>query len=102
MPSFRLNGGINKVALQILIDYAYTAKLEVPDPLVKDVYLVAWKLRMDRVVKQCAKHLISELSPDTCIGIRSLPGIDKNKGFVQEVDAFIDKEVRFKIMKKFN
>lgn len=92
IPSFRLNGGINKIALQILIDYAYTATLEVPDTLVKDVYLAAWKLRMDRVVKHCAQHLISELSSDSSIEIRSLPGIDKNKGFVQEVDAFIDKE----------
>lgn len=92
IPSFRLNGGISKAALQILIDYAYTAKLEVPGPLVKDVYLAAWKLRMDRVVKQCAKHLISELSPDSCIEIRSLPGIDKNKSFVLEVDTFINKE----------
>uniref|UniRef100_A0A0K8TMM0 BTB domain-containing protein n=1 Tax=Tabanus bromius TaxID=304241 RepID=A0A0K8TMM0_TABBR len=91
VPSYRLNGGICRPALQILVDYAYTAKLEVPDVLVKDVYLAAWKLRMDRVVKECARHLIQELSSDTCIEIRSLPGIDKNKGFVQEVDTFIDK-----------
>ncbi|CAD7086722.1 unnamed protein product [Hermetia illucens] len=92
IPSFRLNGGITKTALQILIDYAYTTVLEVPDTLVKDVYLAAWKLRMERVVKQCAQHLISEMTADLCIEIRSLPGIDKNKSFVQEVDAFIDKE----------
>lgn len=48
---------------------------------------------MERVVKECARHLISELSADACIEVRSLPGIDKNKIFVQDVDAFIDKEV---------
>ncbi|XP_055390528.1 influenza virus NS1A-binding protein homolog isoform X2 [Condylostylus longicornis] len=92
IPSFRLNGNITKHALQILVDYAYTGKLEVPDVLVKDVYLAAWKLRMERCFKQCAQHLISELSPDTCIEIRSLPGIDKNTSFVNQVDAFINSE----------
>jgi influenza virus NS1A-binding protein len=48
---------------------------------------------MDRVVTECARHLIAELSFDTCIDIRSLPGINKNKNFVQEVDTFIFKEV---------
>ena len=93
IPSFRLNSGITKEALQILVDYAYTAKLEIPDSLVKDVYMAAWKLKMESVVRQCARHLISELSSDTCIEIRSLPGIDKNIGFVNEVDAFINNEV---------
>jgi len=117
IPSYRLNGYINKTGLQFLVEYAYTAVLEVPDDMVcdtsiflnaglavinmfvsfqvKDVYLAAWQLRMDRVVTECARHLIAELSFDTCIDIRSLPGINKNKNFVQEVDTFIFKEVSF-------
>uniref|UniRef100_A0A1B0C8T9 BTB domain-containing protein n=1 Tax=Lutzomyia longipalpis TaxID=7200 RepID=A0A1B0C8T9_LUTLO len=92
IPSYRLNGGMSKIALQVLVDYAYTATLEIPDPLVKDVYLAAWKLRMDRVVSECARHLISELTPESCIETRSLPGIAKNKAFVLEVDSFIAKQ----------
>ncbi|XP_059608606.1 influenza virus NS1A-binding protein-like isoform X2 [Phlebotomus argentipes] len=92
IPSYRLNGGMSKIALQILVDYAYTATLEIPDVLVKDVYLAAWKLRMDRVVSECAKHLIAELTPESCIETRSLPGITKNKAFVLEVDDFIAKQ----------
>jgi influenza virus NS1A-binding protein len=125
IASYRLNGYINKIGLQFLVEYAYTGLLEVPDDMVikklldsfaelyfyfyylllskkvKDVYLAAWQLRMDRVVTECARHLIAELSFDTCIDIRSLPGINKNKNFVQEVDAFIFKEVSEKKMLQF-
>lgn len=93
IPSYRLNGSLTKVALEILVEYAYTAQLEVPDALVKDVYLAAWQLRIDKVVSECARHLIDELSADGCIEIRSLPGISRNKQFVTAVDDFISKEV---------
>lgn len=87
-----MNGGITRNALQLLVDYAYTATLEVPDGLVKEVYIAASKLRMDRVIKECARHLIADLCPDTCIEIRSLPGIIKNKDFVLELDTYLAKE----------
>lgn len=88
-----MNGSLTKVALEILVEYAYTAQLEVPDALVKEVYLAAWQLRIDKVVSECARHLIDELSADGCIEIRSLPGISRNKQFVTAVDDFISKEV---------
>lgn len=88
-----MNGSLTKIALEILVEYAYTAQLEVPDTLVKDVYLAAWQLKIDRVYGECARHLIEELSADTCIEIRSLPGISKNKQFVTAVDDFISREV---------
>lgn len=93
IPSYRMNGSITKIALEILVEYAYTAQLEVPDALVKDVYLAAWQLKIDRVYGECARHLIDELAADTCIEIRSLPGISKNKQFVTAVDDFISREV---------
>lgn len=111
LPSYRLNGYITKDALNLLVEYAYTGQLEVPDELVistlskqlmssspltlclllqiKSVYLAAWQLRMERVVSECAKHLIEDLSIETCIETRALPGINRNKNFVQEVDQFI-------------
>lgn len=58
----------------------------------KDVYLAAWQLRIDHVVTECARHLIKELSVDSCIEVRSLPGISRNKSLVTEVDAFISNE----------
>lgn len=61
---------------------------------VKAVYLAACQLKIDRVIKECARYLIKNLSVDNCIEIRSLPGIARNKEFVQQVDAYIAKEVR--------
>ncbi|XP_037051274.1 influenza virus NS1A-binding protein-like isoform X2 [Bradysia coprophila] len=92
IPSYRLNGGLTKNALQIIVDYAYTATLEIPDVLVQEVYLAAWKLRIDNIVRECARHLIEELCADSCIETRSLPGINKNKAFALAVDSFISKE----------
>lgn len=48
---------------------------------------------MERVTKICAQHLIKHLSVENCIEIRSLPGIARNKEFIQQVDVFIAKEV---------
>lgn len=69
-------------------------RLEVDNDHVKSVYLTAAHLKMDRVVKECARHLIKNLSIDNCIETRSLPGIAKNKLFVEEVESYIAKEVR--------
>lgn len=58
-------------------------------PQIKHIYLAAWQLRMERVVKECAAHLVNDLSNDTCIDTRSLPGINRNKNFVSKVDQYI-------------
>ncbi|KAG5681658.1 hypothetical protein PVAND_011072 [Polypedilum vanderplanki] len=89
IPSYRLNGYITKEGLNILVEYAYTAQLEVPEDMIKDVYLAAWQLRMERVVNECSLHLVSDLSTETAIDTRSLPGINRNKTFVKKVDSFI-------------
>ncbi|KAK5647250.1 hypothetical protein RI129_002142 [Pyrocoelia pectoralis] len=90
--TYKLNGGFDKRAFELLVDYAYTSKLKVLSDQVKAVYLAACHLKMDRVARKCAQHLIKHLSVDNCIEIRSLPGIARNKDFIQEVDAFIAKE----------
>lgn len=87
--TYKLNGGFDKNALQVLIDYAYTAKLDVRYCEVKAVFLAANHLKMERVTRICAQHLIKHLSVDNCIEIRSLPGIARNKEFIQQVDTFI-------------
>lgn len=88
-----MNGNITKLALEMLVEYAYTAQLIVPDALVKDVYLAAWQLRMETIINKCTSHLIDELSADSCIEIRSLPGINKNTAFAGIIDDYISKEV---------
>ncbi|XP_066999249.1 influenza virus NS1A-binding protein homolog isoform X2 [Anabrus simplex] len=90
--TFKLNGGFETSALEKLIDFAYTARLEVKHHQVKAVYLAAWHLKMERVVRECARYLIKHLSIENCIETRSLPGISRNKNFMEQVDSFIARE----------
>lgn len=60
---------------------------------VKSVFLTATKLKMDRVAKECARHLVTNMDPENCIEIRSLPGIARNKTFVAQVDSYIAQQV---------
>jgi influenza virus NS1A-binding protein len=89
IATYRLNGYITKEGLNILVEYAYTAQLDIPDEMIKDVYLAGWQLRMECIVNECARHLVSNLSIETCIETRALPGINRNKAFVQDVDNYI-------------
>lgn len=57
--------------------------------------MAAWQLRMERIVNECARHLVSDLSIETCIETRSLPGINRNKTFVQDVDNYISQHVKY-------
>lgn len=110
--TYKLNGGFDQNALEILTDYAYTAKLIVKYTQVmvknlhfcvvlferfrqvKAVFLAANRLKMDRVVKICGNHLIKHITVDNCIEVRSLPGIARNKDFIQQIDTFITQNVR--------
>ncbi|KAH1006398.1 hypothetical protein HUJ05_007137 [Dendroctonus ponderosae] len=87
--TYKLNGGFDQNALEILTDYAYTAKLIVKYTQVKAVFLAAKRLKMERVVKICGNHLIKHITVDNCIEVRSLPGIARNKDFIQQIDTFI-------------
>ncbi|KAF6197726.1 hypothetical protein GE061_008692 [Apolygus lucorum] len=89
--SYKLNGIFEKGALEKLVEYAYTARLELRPEEVRSVYTAAVGLSMDRVAKRCASYLVDNLSPDTCVGVRSLPGIAKTKEFVATVDEYIAK-----------
>ncbi|XP_012253640.2 influenza virus NS1A-binding protein homolog isoform X2 [Athalia rosae] len=87
--TYKLNGGFDKIALQKLVDYAYTSRLEILPSQVKSVYLAAWHLKMERISAQCAAHLLHSLTPDSCLEVRALPGITQNENFSKQVDAYI-------------
>lgn len=52
---------------------------------------------MERVVNECASHLINDLTKDTCLDTRSLPGINRNKSFVAKVDQYIAENVSWRV-----
>lgn len=90
---YKLNGGFEKAAFEILVNYAYTAKLEIPHGLVKTVYLAATRLRMDRAARKCGEYLVRNLKPENSIGIRSVPGLANDADLVAVVDNYIQQEV---------
>lgn len=87
--SYKLNGAFEKSALEKLVDYAYTAKLELSAQEVRSVFVAAAQLKMDRVTRECAGYLIQHLSVDTCLETRSLSGIARDRHFLSRVDNFI-------------
>ncbi|XP_014260195.1 influenza virus NS1A-binding protein [Cimex lectularius] len=88
--NFKLNGIFEKVALEKLVDYAYTSRLELSPHQVRSVFIAATHLKMERVANECASYLVKNLNVDTCIEIRGLPGISKEKDFLSQVDAYIN------------
>ncbi len=68
-------------------------RLEVPENFVKGAYVVAARLRMDEIRTECAKFMLEHLSPDNCLGIRSIQGIKHDPEFAEAIDNYIRREV---------
>lgn len=43
---YKLSGGFERDSVELLVNYAYTGHLEVPDSLVRNVYVVAKRLKV--------------------------------------------------------
>ena len=54
---YEMEGGFSKEALETLVDYAYTSKLNVPGELLRPVYLTASVLKLERVANECARFM---------------------------------------------
>ena len=67
--------------------------MEVQRHEVRSVFLAASYLKMNTMVKECAKHFIKNLTVENCIDVRSLQGISKKKSFVCQLDEFISAQV---------
>uniref|UniRef100_A0A669EM82 Influenza virus NS1A binding protein a n=1 Tax=Oreochromis niloticus TaxID=8128 RepID=A0A669EM82_ORENI len=63
-------------AVEILLNYAYTAQLKADKELVKEVYSAAKRFKMERVKQICGDYLLSKLD-------------SQNARFLSQVDAFI-------------
>lgn len=97
---YKLNGTFDVSAFQNLVDYAYTARLEIPPEKVKTVYMTAKKLKMNAVAKQCGTFLLNTLNPSNCIGIRSIPMLTFDTEMLKKVDSYIRMNVNEVIKSK--
>lgn len=48
---------------------------------------------MENVTNACGEHLVANLSPETCLGIRAINGIAANASFAERVDEYIQQQV---------
>ena len=76
---YELNGGFQKDALEKLVEYSYTSKLDVTGDRVKPVYIAAVRLKMDRVASECARYMLSHLDLGSCLEMRSMPFSGREK-----------------------
>ncbi|KAF7494568.1 Influenza virus NS1A-binding -like protein B [Sarcoptes scabiei] len=76
-------------AFDLIIDYAYTAKLKLPANKVKEIYSIASRLKMSNVVSKCGQVLLSTLSPNNCLEIRNMKTVLKDPHLLQSIDGYI-------------
>lgn len=74
---------------EALVNFAYTACLEISSKKVAELYKTAFSLQMAPVVKACAHFLADNLSLKNCIGIRRQANFNDDKYLLGIVDAFI-------------
>ena len=84
-----LNGHYDTEAFELIIDYAYTARLEVPNDKIRNVYAIANRLKMSSIAYQCGQYLLSTLTPDNCLTVRSIRGVLNDQFLLGSVDNYI-------------
>lgn len=89
---YKLNGGFERDSVERLVHYAYTGCLEIPDPLVKSVFIAANRLKMEAVSHSCGEYLVAHLTPETCLGIRAINGVASNPDLAARIDEFIKEQ----------
>jgi influenza virus NS1A-binding protein len=84
-----LTGNYDIDAFECVIDYAYTARLEVPNDKIRDVYAIANRLKMSSIAYQCGQYLLSTLTPENCLTVRSIRGVLNDQFLLGSVDNYI-------------
>jgi len=91
---YQLNGGFEKDAIEIIVDYAYTGRLHIPPLLVLPVCAAAVRLKMYRVASECARFLSSNVNLDNCLELRSMAAImSRMPELAERVDAFVSEHI---------
>ncbi|PAV74075.1 hypothetical protein WR25_22579 [Diploscapter pachys] len=72
-----------------LVNFAYTAYLEISSKKVAELYKTAFALQMTPVVKACATYLADNFTVSNCIGIRKQANFNNDTYLLGKVDKFI-------------
>ncbi|KAM6963265.1 influenza virus NS1A-binding protein homolog A isoform 1-T2 [Aplochiton taeniatus] len=76
-------------AVEILLNYAYTAQLKADKELVKEVYSAAKRFKMERVKQICGDFLVSKMDSQSAISFRNFASSMGDSRVVAKVDAYI-------------
>uniref|UniRef100_A0A8D0ACV1 Kelch-like family member 5 n=1 Tax=Sander lucioperca TaxID=283035 RepID=A0A8D0ACV1_SANLU len=63
--------GVDPDALSVLVQYAYTGRLELREDTIESVLSASCLLQLSSVVQACCSFLMKQLHPSNCLGIRS-------------------------------
>uniref|UniRef100_A0A8B9PLU0 Heterogeneous nuclear ribonucleoprotein A0 n=1 Tax=Apteryx owenii TaxID=8824 RepID=A0A8B9PLU0_APTOW len=77
--------------LRKLIDYIYTAEIEVTEENVQVLLPAASLLQLMDVRKNCCDFLQSQLHPTNCLGIRAFADVHACTELLQQANAYADK-----------
>lgn len=80
-------------SVDILVNYAYTSRLEISADQVKPVYRAATRLKMHRAAKACSDFLAQKLNAQNCIGIRTFAHSYSDSDLTLTTDKFIQEHI---------
>ncbi|XP_042289209.1 kelch-like protein 5 isoform X4 [Thunnus maccoyii] len=63
--------GVDPDALWVLVQYAYTGRLELREDTIESLLSASCLLQLSSVVQACCSFLMKQLHPSNCLGIRS-------------------------------
>ncbi|XP_015491509.1 influenza virus NS1A-binding protein [Parus major] len=84
---------LNPEAVEVLLNYAYTAQLKADKELVKDVYSAAKKLKMERVKQVCGDYLLSKMDTQSCISYRNFASCMGDSRLLNKIDGYIQEHL---------
>ncbi|KAL1253861.1 hypothetical protein QQF64_016090 [Cirrhinus molitorella] len=80
-------------AVEILLNYAYTAQLKADKELVKEVYSAAKRLKMDRVKQICGDYLLSKMDAQSAISYRNFASCMGDGRLLGKIDSYIQENL---------
>uniref|UniRef100_A0A671PEE8 Influenza virus NS1A-binding protein homolog A n=1 Tax=Sinocyclocheilus anshuiensis TaxID=1608454 RepID=A0A671PEE8_9TELE len=84
---------LDPVAVEILLNYAYTAQLKADKELVKEVYSAAKRLKMDRVKQICGDYLLSKMDSQSAISYRNFASCMGDGCLLGKIDSYIQEHL---------
>uniref|UniRef100_A0A8C6UTF3 Influenza virus NS1A binding protein a n=1 Tax=Neogobius melanostomus TaxID=47308 RepID=A0A8C6UTF3_9GOBI len=76
-------------AVEVLLNYAYTAQLKADRELVKDVYSAAKRFKIERVKQICGDYLLSKMDSQNAISFRNFASSMGDARVLAKADAYI-------------